>query len=223
MKNIMPSKAVDYDKEILQNISFYKEILNQTINLINTVKSNNFSWLDTGCGTGELINVAKEEFPLCKFTLCDPSQEMLDVAREKLAAYICAENFLCIPSQNITFENEFDVITAILCHHYLDEDTRKKAVERCYKSLKSTGIYIMFENFAPNDLICKEITLKRWGECQKRNGKIPEAVTKHLDRYNKDYFPISLNAHLDLLNKCGFKHIQVFWLSYMQIGIYAIK
>jgi len=39
---------------------------------------------------------------------------------------------------------------------------------------------------------------------------------KHLKRFNKAYFPITISEHLDLLKQCGFSVAELFWYSYMQ-------
>ena len=51
----------------------------------------------------------------------------------------------------ISFDNSFDVITAIQSHHYFQKQERKKAVENVYRALKEDGIYISFENVVPDD------------------------------------------------------------------------
>ena len=77
---------------------------------------------------------------LSELVLCDPSEKMLANAQEKLKTQ--SYEFLCIGSENLPFENRFDLITAIQSHHYFDKDTRKKAVQNCFKALKAGGMFI---------------------------------------------------------------------------------
>ena len=77
-------------------------------------------WLDTGCGTGTLARRVMEERSDVKFTLCDPSEKMLTEAKGKLADSDI--RFFNISSQQLTFESEFDVVTAVQSHHYLKSD-----------------------------------------------------------------------------------------------------
>ena len=46
---------------------------------------------------------------------------------------------------------------------------------------------------------------------------------EHAKRFNNEYFPISVEEHLNLLKETGFKNVNLFWLSHMQAGFYAIK
>lgn len=105
----------------------------------------------------------------------------------------------------------------------MHEEERKEATERIYKALRSGGLYITFENCAADNKRLIQLELKRWGEYQAARGKTKEEVDAHLARYNVNYFPITMEAHLQLLKEVGFHDIQVFWKSYMQIGIFAIK
>ena len=50
---------------------------------------------------------------------------------------------------------------------------------------------------------------------------IPEECGKHIDRYGKDYFPISLSENMELVRNCGFKAVEILWLSNMQVGIWV--
>lgn len=109
------------------------------------------------------------------------------------------------------------------CHHYLHEEERIVATKKCYEALKEGGVFITFENFAPNSEKGKEIVLKRWGQYQNEHGKTQDEVSNHLLRYGKNYFPITIDEHFQVLKDCGFRSIELFWLSYMQLGIYAVK
>lgn len=65
------------------------------------------SWLDTGCGTGNLVEKALQKFPDTVFIMADPSVDMLKNAKEKLVEYTGRIKFLePIPSQDISLSNK---------------------------------------------------------------------------------------------------------------------
>jgi tRNA (cmo5U34)-methyltransferase len=68
-----------------------------------------------------------------------------------------------------------------------------------------------------------ELGLERWRKFQVSQGRSTGVVQKHLERFGKAYFPITVSEHLDLLKKCGFGVVELFWYSQMQAGFYAIK
>ncbi|MGN0597143.1 MAG: class I SAM-dependent methyltransferase [Ruminiclostridium sp.] len=146
---------------------------------------------------------------------------MLDNARSKLKDKNCI--FQCVGSEDLAFENRFDIVTAIQSHHYFDRETREKAVLNCYKALKPGGIFICFENTAPFTETGKEIVLKRVESFGIEAGRSEEEAKAHSQRYNREFFPINIGEHLDLLKRTGFETAELFWCSYMQCGFYGIK
>lgn len=95
--------------------------------------------------------------------------------------------------------------------------------KKCYEALKSGGLFISFENFAPNGKMSERLYLERWKEYQISAGKSSEEAEKHISRYKKDYHPISVSEHLEIMKKCGFVEVELLWLSYMQVGMLGIK
>lgn len=213
-----------YEKQILQTIPYYQEIQQQIIELVRTKFSNKpVAWLDTGCGTGTLARSALQQVKLSRLALSDPSSFMLEQAKAALADAELPVAFVDSPSQELFYHEEFQVVTAMLSHHYLDGETRLLATRRCYDALTEGGIFLTVENMAPLTEKGKELNLQRWEQFQRLHGKSPEAAKEHIARYGKNYFPLSLPEHLEVLHQAGFHTAEVFWLSYLQIGLFGIK
>jgi tRNA (cmo5U34)-methyltransferase len=225
--NATPHKADAYDAEIFNTIPFYRRFHLETIDLVHNVLPDVSVWLDTGCGTGYLTELALPLFPEVRFLLADPSPAMLDRARERLAAF---------PSHRLTIlgtlgteslighvNDSPQVITAIQSHHYYSEEARSQATGVCFGLLERGGIYITFENIRPDTDRGTSIGLDRWCRYQRECGRSAEAVEDHRSRFGKNYFPITSSGHLRLLREVGFTVAEKFWLSYMQAGFYAIK
>ena len=211
-----------YDENVRKVIPFYDEIYEQIFSVINAHCGDKpLAVLDSGCGTGNFGVMALERQNLSELVLCDPSEKMLANARKKLNNQAC--KYHCIGSEKLDFENRFDVVTAIQSHHYFDRATRVAAVRNCFKALKSGGIFICFENTAPFSETGKELMLKRLETYEIQAGRTPEEVKSHSARYDREFFPITIKEHLELLEKTGFSAAELFWHSYMQSGFYAIK
>ncbi len=215
----------EYDEGVRRTIPYYDLLHSETISLVKAYNPDPELWVDTGCGSGSLVARATEEFNTTKFILADPSFEMLKLAMEKLKSNKNIVSFEIFSSEDI---NEYivkksDVITAIQSHHYFDREKRKKATQACFNALSDNGIYITFENTSP--LTEKGITLgkSRWVDFQVASGKDREAALKHMERFNREYFPLTIPEHLELYSQCGFKTVELFWFSYMQAGFYCLK
>lgn len=225
--NATPHLPEDYDAQISRVLPYYSFFHQETIKLVKSLPTSPKIWLDTGCGTGSLVNKAIEEFFDTKFLLLDPSEGMLEQAKGKLSFYPEGQVEFLKASSTQEFSQELeekpDVITAIQCHHYLNREGRSRATRVCYDLLKEGGIYITFENIRP--LTEEGITIGKryWGSFQAAHGRNKEEIQKHLERFGTEYFPITVEEHLELLRKTGFRVVELFWYSYMQAGFYCIK
>lgn len=221
--NTTPHKASMYDEQVAQTIPEYELFHGQIIDLVRAYNVSPSAWLDTGCGTGTLVTKALDQFKDTFFNLADPSVNMLSIAKTKLAdndrvKFIRTGSLeLDLPRQSI------DVLTAVMSHHYLKTEARRKATENCFRMLKKGGVFVTFENIRPNSEKGTQIGLERWKRFQLAHGKSEESARIHLERFNTEFFPITMEEHLMLLHETGFKVCEILWVSYMQAGFYAIK
>lgn len=220
-------RAEFYDKNVRQTIPYYETINHEIIDLIKHLKPDVSCWLDTGCGTGFIVEQALAAFPAARFVLTDPSDGMLDQARKRLARANSRVRLLdAMKSEELVWpegEAAPQVITAILCHHYSSRDERSRAIEKCYRMLADSGVFVNFENVAPYTQHGVEKGLERWGRFQAAQGRSAELVQKHLQRYDTVYFPIRIDEHIALLRDAGFRVVELLWFSHMQAGFYAVK
>lgn len=214
--------ANDYDRQIIQALPFCEEFYNQAVRAVAAVGKTSLSWLDVGCGTGKMAEAAYRQLDISRFVFCDISQEMLQTAKGRFSSFPGAQFILC-PAQELAFYEEFDVATAIQANHYGSRADRQNSVKNCFNALKSGGLFLTFENFAPYSQMGKELYLERWRRFQQENGRSAAQCGAHMDRYGKAYFPITVTEHLELLKECGFRCAELFWASYMQIGLLGIK
>jgi tRNA (cmo5U34)-methyltransferase len=225
--NNTPHLASEFDAEVMVSLPYYQSFHVETVNLIKAMDIEPKTWLDTGCGTGALVDRAITEFPETKFILCDPSVEMLNQAQQKLKSYPFGDILFLKPLPTQDFPPGIctspDVITAIQSHHYLSADQRKKATVACYDLLKDKGVYVTFENVRPATDEGTEIGKNYWKSFLLKGGRDSAAVDAQLTRFDREFFPITLAEHMALLKETGFRVVELFWYSYMQAGFYAMK
>ena len=210
-----------YDDRITSVLPYYREYHEQIIDLVDTLDIPNPNWLDTGCGTGTLAVRVFEMRDDVRFTLVDPSGGMLEKAKEKLSGRDVA--FINQSSLEISFTDEYDIVTAVQSHHYLQKDERKRAVQNCYEALKEFGLFVTFENICMSDPKSDEIAMKRWVAFLEEHGNTPEEVQIQKDRRGVETLPITIEEHINLLRDCGFRSVDILWTSYLQAGFWAIK
>lgn len=214
----------DYDSKIQSTIPYYDNFHEEILNLVKSMDIKPDTWLDTGCGTGTFVKKALNSFKDTQFLLADPSEGMLKEAKEKLKAQGDRISFLKpAPTQEISLRQKVDVITAIQSHHYISKEERFEAIKSCYNLLDKNGVIITFENIKPLTDKGIEIGKEYWKNFQVREGKEIEEAENHVNRFDVEYFPITVEEHISLLRDSGFSVVEIFWYSYMQAGFYCIK
>jgi tRNA (cmo5U34)-methyltransferase len=223
--NSTPHLASKYDAQIRNTIPYYDKFHAETIHFIKAIGKHPRLWLDTGCGTGSLVEQAFDIFKETTFILADPSPEMMRETKIKFQNKEGERVRLLEPvsTENLTLKLKFDIITAIQSHHYLSKIMREKATRACYSLLKNKGLYMTFENIRPSSKKGIENAKKYWSDYQRSKGKDAEAIKNHMKRFDSEYFPITMEEHLNLLKACRFRTVELFWYSYMQAGFYCIK
>ena len=213
--------SAEYDEKIRRTLPYYNDFFENIVSTIMAWGQVPKAWLDVGCGTGKLAEYVLKSFDIERFVFCDSSKEMLDIARGRFSA----ENteFLLADVREIAFRNEFDIVTAVQVNHYFKAEERAVVLRKCFEALKSGGIYICFENFAPYSEVGGRLYLDRWKNFQLEQGRSPDVCEEHIGRYGKEYFPISLSEQLQLMRDCGFRAAEILWVSYMQAGFLGIK
>ena len=213
--------AVLYDANVQKTIPRYATLHEETLELIRVLQPDPKTWLDTGCGTGTLIAKAGKIFDGVRFVAADPSAAMLEIAGEKLAGMDV--EYEQTGSEGIFINSKFDIVTAIMAHHYLSAEQRIVATEKCFAALNPGGIYVTFETTRPFSQRGIAVGLQRWRLHQLASGKAEEEVEKHISRYGIELLPISIEDHLSLLRTTGFSVVEILWVSGLQAGFFAIK
>jgi tRNA (cmo5U34)-methyltransferase len=221
MDNTTPHAAADYEREITRTVPFHGEILAQAIEATLVARPSPGRWLDTGCGPGKLAELARARCS-AKFTLADPSREMLDIARAKHGD-MPAERFLHVASHELPDVAPFDAITAVQCHHYCDRAGRERAVSRCLELLAPGGVFVVFENVRAETDAGQVMARERWGNWLRGRGHDEREVSAFLARENTKYFPIRVSEHLELLSRVGFAVVELIWRSFAQAGFVCLK
>jgi tRNA (cmo5U34)-methyltransferase len=228
MDNLTPHKAAEYDQKVRQTIPFYETIHSEVIRLVKVVKPEVKCWIDTGCGTGCLVEQALGAFPETRFILADPAEAMLVQTRRRLAAVPKSRVVILPPIQSAELPScvepaQADVVTAIQCHHYLQVEGRLNALRGCFEMLKPGSLFVTFENVAPRTAAGVCFGLSGWKTFLLAQGRTEDEVDKHLARYGTEFFPITVEQHLQALSQTGFRVVELFWYSQMQAGFYAIR
>jgi tRNA (cmo5U34)-methyltransferase len=219
--NTTPFNADVYETEVRRTIPFHGELLAQAIAWARVAVPSPSRWLDTGCGPGRLVALAREVAPETAFFLADPSPAMITVARANNPD-LPSDRFVNAPSQDLPDTTPFDVITAVQCHHYMDPAGRERAIGRCRSLLAPHGALIVFENVRAESDFGHMLQQHRWSEFMRSQGRTEEQIQAHHAREGTVAFYIRPSEHIALLRRAGFATVELIWRSYAQAGFLAV-
>jgi len=107
-----------------------------------SARSKDLSWLDVGCGKGELLHLGKAYFRSAMG--CDPSAEML---RECVGLAVTHQPE---PARLPFDDQSFDFITAVCVYHHLGPLKRAAFTNEANRVLRPGGIFAIFEHNPAN-------------------------------------------------------------------------
>lgn len=220
-QNSTPFYVAEYDRQIKRTLPFYEEMIQQIVDIAKVFGLQSIRWLDVGCGTGKMARTALDNFNIQKMVCIDVDKEMIGRA-ERFCDNGKVE-FLQCDVREMPYWEMFDIVTAVQINHYFKKGERIDAVKNCYDALEENGVYISFENFAPDSEEGRRLYLERWKQFQIAHGKTEQEADLHMKRYGQSYFPITISESVGLLKECGFRMVEILWVSYMQVGILARK
>ena len=178
-QNSTPFDVAEYDKQIKRTLPFYEEMIQQLVNFVRVLDLQSLKWLDVGCGTGKMAKTALDNFEIEKMVCVDVEKEMLERA-ERFCDNDNVE-FLQCDVKELPYREMFDVVTAVQVNHYFKKEERITAIKNCYNALEENGVYISFENFAPDSEDGTKLYLERWKQFQVANGKTEKEADLHIN------------------------------------------
>ncbi len=179
--------------------------------------------LCVGVGTGaEILSLAKA-YPGWTFVGVDPSKEMLDVCRSRLAQERVGDRCELIHGyvQDAPDAPGFDAVLSILVAHFIARAERGDFYRSILKRLKSEGYYVSAEISA--DLNADEFPamLRNWEQIQALMGATPESLQKLGDTLRNALHVLSPAETVALWRESGFGTPVEFFQAFMIRGWYA--
>jgi tRNA (cmo5U34)-methyltransferase len=159
--------------------------------------------IDLGAGPGTLAEKILLTFPEIQVTCLDGSEEMLNVAKQRLASFANRLSFIQADFGLETWTSNLPQgIDAIVTARAIHNVRKLKFIERVYKDiynvLRPGGFFLNIErvNFSSRTLrrYYRQLQMKSRGRAAKVDGPAP-----------------SLVQQLRLLKRAGFKDIDCFW------------
>jgi tRNA (cmo5U34)-methyltransferase len=181
--------------------------------------------LDIGCGAGNYTLKMLGKIPGLNCTLNDLSLSMLEKARERISSQTTGKVALIqddMRKLNLP-DNHFDIVlAAATLHHLRDDDDWELMFNKIHKLLKPGGSFWISDFITHNSAIITTLFEEQYGNyLETLGGK--EFRQKVLDYVSYEDTPRSLNYQLTLLEKVGFRNIEVLHKNSCFAAFGAVK
>lgn len=167
--------------------------------------------LDIGCGAGNYSLNMLGKIPGLNCTLNDLSLPMLQRAKERITAKTTGEITLIhsdMRDLNLA-DNHFDIVLAAATFHHLRDDADWELVfSKIYKALKTGGSLWISDLITHNSASVNKLFEDKYRAYLESLGGTVYAQ-KVFDYIDYEDTPRSLNYQLGLLEKVGFRHVEI--------------
>lgn len=213
LKKHFNKEADAFDEQVQKNIPCYNEMLTALINAIPDNKKNP-KILDLGCGTGNITQKALMRFPDAEVTCLDLSENMIEIAKDKLSDFEKIE-YIVGDFTQMQIETKYDVILSSLALHHIPNDEEKEAMYKdIYEALEKDGVFYNADVIKANSIYNEELNNKIAIQEMKENGVTDEEITEHKGKRDANDVPTTLINHIKMLENVGFVEIDVIWKHY---------
>jgi tRNA (cmo5U34)-methyltransferase len=183
------------------------------------------SVLDIGCGAGNYTLKLLERLPDLDVTLVDLSRPMLDRAVQRIQPLTRGRvaplqgDIRALPLGSARFDL---ILAAAVFHHLRGDDEWQEVFAKCFQALRPGGGLFIFDLVDHPHPAVQDLLWARYGEYLA--GLKDAAYREHVFAYiRQEDTPRSLFYQLDLLQRAGFRLVDVLHKNSCFAAFYAVR
>jgi tRNA (cmo5U34)-methyltransferase len=214
VKRHFENEARDFDRIILTLIPHYATMIRALVEAIPFDRAFPLRAIDLGCGTGTVAARVLDIFPNAQVTCLDLAENMVAMARERLAPRSHVE-YVVADFSKFEFTSRYDVAISSLALHHLETDGDKLSFyRRVFASLNSGGVFYNADVVLASNEYLEGIGRNEWLRFVSQSVAKEEIDGKWLPKAQEEDHPAKLTDQLKWLAEIGFIDIDVIWKYY---------
>ncbi len=215
-----------FDDMLSRSVPFYDEIQRMIQEMSADFITSGSNVYDLGCSTGTtLIGLDKVAPADVKFIGIDDSDDMLNKCRANFEAAGFTRPYElvnCDLNQGLVLDNPSMVIMCLTLQ-FIRPLYRERIVEEIFRRLNSQGCLILVEKVLGEDSLLNRLFIKYYYEMKKRHHYSELEISQKREALENVLIPYKLLENRELLIKCGFRYVDVFFKWYNFTGMVAVK
>jgi tRNA (cmo5U34)-methyltransferase len=219
-KKHFEEEATEFDRIILTIIPHYQTMIRVLVEAIPFGRSDPLRVMDLGCGTGTVAAQVLNAFPNAQITCLDVAENMIAIARTKLAAYPLV-NYTAADFSDFEFCGEYEaIISSLALHHLATDEDKQKLYRRIYGSLAPGGVFYNADVVLASNDFLQALSMKAWRRFMGHNLSLEEIEGKWIPKYREEDHPARLFDQLAWMTEIGFVDVDVLW-KYFNFAVYG--
>jgi tRNA (cmo5U34)-methyltransferase len=220
VKRHFEDEANEFDSIILKVIPHYTTMVRVLVDSIPFERNARLRALDLGCGTGTVSDRVLENFPNAQITCLDLAENMIAIARAKLARH-SQVRYVVADFQSFDIDGKYDaVVSSLALHHLATDEDKQSLYRRIYENLNAGGVFYNADVIlAPNEFL-HNMYIGEWRRFMAGNISEEEIEDKWMPKHHREDHPAKLLDQLSWLSNIGFADVEVLW-KYYDFAVYG--
>jgi len=219
VKEAFDAGARTYDRARRQLVPHLDHFYQTVLDLVPFAPDAPIAVLDLGAGTGLLSALIAATFPRAELTLVDISEEMLAVARQRLAGESARLRFSVMDFSAAALPGHYDLVVSGLAIHHLEDAQKRALFGAIFAALRPGGAFINADQVLGATAGAERRNHATWLREARDNGVSEIDLTAALERMKADRMA-PLAAQLDWLAAAGFRDVDCSYKHFMFV-VYA--
>ncbi len=217
--------AQNFDAHIRKSVPFYDEIQRMVVEMSDWFVHKDSIIYDLGASTGETIKNLWYRHSAHKnprFIGIDNSKFMLEMAKQKLRG-IDNISLNCRDLNDDVELRDASLVLLLYVLHFVRPDKKQMLIQNIYNGLHDNGALLLVEKTTGNNVRFNEMWIELYQDMKLRNGLTLEQIKTKSNSLRGLMQNYSQHKNIQLLERAGFKDIDVFFKWYNFIGFIAVK
>jgi len=220
------SVARVFDDMLVRSVPGYRECQKLAVEIVARRLQNNSKVYDLGCSTGTLIKLLAKSLPDksgAVFVGVDNSGPMLARARKKLKGLKPHWELIQADIEGNFVMSGASVIIMNYTLQFIPPHRRGAMMKKIFNGLNPGGCLILIEKIKAETEELNELFVSGHHDFKRDKGYSKLEIAKKKEALDNILIPLKLSGNIKLLDKSGFKKIEVFfkWLNFA--GLIAVK
>jgi tRNA (cmo5U34)-methyltransferase len=215
-----------FDDMVDRSVPFYSEIQRMVAEMAADYMVEGTRVYDLGCATGTTIAaMASATRKAVRFVGIDNSRDMLDKCESKLLLAGIDHVLECqLGDLNGPLDiSNASVMTLVLTLQFVRPLHRDALMRAVYNGLNEQGCLLLVEKVLGENSTFNRQFIEYYYHMKRRHGYSEIEIAKKREALENVLIPYTLTENRQMLERCGFRHADVFFKWYNFCGLIAVK